>query len=99
MADFVDVIKAKWWQSETPPLPGHTIAKDLSIVAALLRQGWDREELLGGLAEYEGSPATLRLTYARGQRHLINRLVGQWRKKRDIDQTTISAILREIAGI
>ena len=96
MADFVDVIKEHWWQGTAAPIASHHVGKDLSVVKALLRQGWDREELLGALGEYTGPPATLLVIYSRGRRNIINELAGRWRKKQQIDKTAIANILKSI---
>lgn len=96
MADFVDVIRDVWWQAPNPPIPGHHVGKDLSVVKTLLRQGWDRDELLGAMSLYRGNPATLLITYARGNRHILNVLAGEWRRREDTRDTHIGAILKQM---
>ncbi len=78
MADFVDIICDRWWQGEPPP--GLNIGRELSVIKTWLRQGWDREELLGGLAMYDGPPLTLLALNKRGNRGQLHELVGRWRK-------------------
>lgn len=97
MGDFVDAIREFWWQSETPPIPGHRIGKDLSVVKTWLRQGYERDELLGALRLYEGNPVTLLVTHARGQRHLISRLVGEFKKTRAIRDSKVGSVLQKMA--
>ena len=97
MADFVDVIHQFWWQSKTPPIPGHNIGKDLSVVKTWLRQGYGRDELLGALKLYRGSPVTLLVTHARGQRHLISGLVGEFQKAQTIKDSKVGSILAAMA--
>lgn len=97
MAEFVDVIRSKWWQSDTPPLEGHPIGRDLSVVKAWLRQGYHREDLLGALGMYQGPPVTLLVTHKRGQRGLLSELMGKWRSRQEIVRCEISSILREMA--
>lgn len=97
MADFVEVIKLRWWRSDTPPIPGHHIGKDLSIVKAWLRQGWSREELLGALDLYQGIPATLRITHRQGNRNLINRLVAEWQRREETRNSRVGTVLRQMA--
>ncbi len=82
MAEFVDVIHEKWWQGDAPD--GLTIGRELSVVKAWLRQGWTREELLGGLALYDGPPLTLLAIHKRGNRGQLHELVGRWRKRRAV---------------
>ncbi len=98
MAPFVEAIQERWWQGPSPPIANHTMAKDLSIVKAWLRQRYDREELIGALNLYDGPPATLRLTYAAGQRHLLTRLIGQFRIKREISENRVCSVLADMAS-
>ena len=97
MADFVDIIHKHWWQSKTPPLPGHHIGKDLSVIKTWLKQGWSREELLGGMKLYEGNPVTLLVTYKRGNRNIINELVGNWKKAEEMKGSKVGNILGRMA--
>ena len=97
MADFVDAIHAHWWHSKTPPIPGHNIGRDLSIVKRWLKQGWGHDELLGGMKLYDGNPVTLRVTEKKGFRQLINRLVGDYHKNQAVKGTRVGAILRQLA--
>jgi len=98
MADFVDVIHERWWQSKVSPLPGHHIGKDLSVVKTWLKQGWDREELLGGMKLYQGSPVTLLVTYKRGNRNIINELVGRFKKAEEMKGSKVGNILHQMAN-
>ena len=98
MADFVDVIHAFWWQSKTSPLPGHHIGKDLSVVKTWLGQGWSRAELLGGMRLYEGRPVTLLVTYKRGNRNIINELVGNYKKRQELKGSKVGSILHKMAS-
>ena len=97
MADFVDVIHARWWQSKTPPIPGHNIGKDLSVIKQWLKQGWGRDELLGGMKLYEGSPVTLLVTHKRGNRNIINELVGKHKKAEEMKGSKVGNIMRQLA--
>lgn len=97
MAEFVDVIREKWWQSDTPPIPGHHIGRDLSVVKAWLRQGYHRQDLLGALGMYQGPPVTLLVTHRYGQRGLLSKLIGKWQSQQEIEGRKISAILNQMA--
>lgn len=68
---------------------GWHIGRELSIVKALERQGWEREELLGALSLYEGRPTSLAVIYARGRRGMLNQLAGECRKRADISAQRI----------
>ncbi|MCK5316284.1 MAG: hypothetical protein KAJ55_00140 [Anaerolineales bacterium] len=97
MADFVDAIHEFWWQSKTPPIANHDISKDLSVVKAWLKQGWSRNELLGGMKLYEGNPVTLLVTYKRGNRNIINELVGNFKKAQELKGSKVGNILHQMA--
>ena len=97
MADFVDVIHARWWQSKTPPIPGHNIGKDLSVIKAWLRRGFEREELLGALDMWTGNPCTLLVFHRRGSNNLMNELIGNWKKAEELKGFKVCNILRQMA--
>lgn len=96
MAEFVDVIREKWWQSDTPPIRGHGIGRDLSVVNAWLRQGYHRQDLLGALGMYQGPPVTLLVTHKYGRRNLLSRLMGEWQRQQEIKGCKVGAILRQM---
>ena len=89
--------EGEWWQSDTPPIPRHDIGSDLSVVNTWLRQGFRREDLLGALGMYQGPPVTLLVTHKRGNRNLISRLMGEWRKRQDLQGCKVGAVLRQMA--
>ncbi len=102
MADFVDVIHERWWQSKEPPpppmtQPGHHIGRDLSVVKEWLKRGYDRDELLGGLRLYEGNPISLLAIHKRGNLSTINALVGEYKKAEEMKGSKVGSILRQMA--
>lgn len=101
MADFVDVIHERWWQSKTPPPPpaaqlNHHIGRDLSVIKEWLKRGYSRSDLLGALKLYEGNPITLLAIHKRGNLSTINSLVGEHKKAEEMKGTQVGAILRNM---
>jgi hypothetical protein len=81
---FAPIIRRRWWQAKRPPPTapkGWDMARDLTILRQWEAAGYSRAELVAALELYEGSPATLALTHKRGNRHILNDLLEEVRKR------------------
>ena len=97
---YAPIIREHWWQGNDPPPKAPddwSMGRELHIIRGWENQGYQREDLVGALSLYEDSPATLAIAQKNGNRFILNDLLEQHRKARELEDMRVNVTLLEAA--